>query len=58
MAPGVDKGTAFTSKSGSSTDFGGNRYYYASSGVLYGVASDAGYWRRLDVFSTDAHLHD
>ena len=52
------KGAAFAAKSGSTTDFGGNRYYYNNTGNAYGVTSDAGYWRRVDVFSEDAPAKD
>ena len=55
-----DKGPLFSARTGVGTDIGGNRYYYAhsTSTAPFGVTSNAGYQRRLDVFSGDAPATD
>ena len=55
-----DKGVLFQDTPGAATFISGKRYYYAYSTASssFAVTSDAGYQRRLDVFSADAPAAD
>ena len=54
-----DKGLLYSARTIAAVDIAGKRYYYAhNSSSSVGVTSDAGYQRRLDVFSTRAPAAD